>query len=404
MPVARHLPAHANLAGTGVGNCNDTLDHAQATRVERLGVFAVPSSHDREEVVRTDAGKASTSTTYSNRYPWISVPSSYCLRSRTSRRRRLLRCWRSRSARSPRVCGARERPFSATPMSFPPRLIEKGTPFERDVLASSCLDAGSDSGFRRTLEAMGAAGKIRSASSTAGASTHLAVVQGRSAATFFGGIGKGAAVKGVCLAAVLVGSTTLVARRLLTPLATPGPAIHSRQRVGTPVPHTDVSPDSARATGPTRVESPSRSAAPSLVTPTMPVPRITRADLLRDVQEETLPPEHKALTPLSSPTVNSLPSLDSEVAALDQVRSFLFKRDSLHAMKQLDAYDGTCHPCFLHDEATVLRVDTLFEQGDAVAAAVLARRLLAEKPLSPHVPHLQLIIDTAQNERALRGP
>jgi|HubBroStandDraft_1064217.scaffolds.fasta_scaffold03747_5 hypothetical protein len=57
VPIARHLPAYANLAATDVSHSNDALDHAQGARVERLGVFAVLSSHHREEVVCTDADK-----------------------------------------------------------------------------------------------------------------------------------------------------------------------------------------------------------------------------------------------------------------------------------------------------------------------------------------------------------
>jgi hypothetical protein len=51
----------------------------------------------------------------------------------------------------------------------------------------------------------------------------------------------------------------------------------------------------------------------------------------------------------------------------------------------------------LSEEATVIRVDALEQQGDRAAAAALGRRYLAAHPASPHAPHLRAVIDLAHN-------
>ncbi len=82
---------------------------------------------------------------------------------------------------------------------------------------------------------------------------------------------------------------------------------------------------------------------------------------------------------------------------MDRARAELARRDASQALGELDAYDRAFPSGVLSDEATVIRVDAMTQQGDGATAAALARRYLAAHPASPHAPHLRAVIDGARN-------
>jgi hypothetical protein len=312
-------------------------------------------------------------------------------------------------------------------MNVPRLLIEEGTAFEREILASSRLDVGSDEGFKRTLGAMGlAAATVSATSSTAGACTAAGLAAG-SSATLLGGAGVGVVVKWIGLATLLVGSTTLsatwVARRAPAPglelppssvISGAMPVSRAISRQPTPeeikgaalVPSQPTAPRITAETGPparattppARAEPRSLSVPPALAAAPAGSPAAEPASATGAVVES--PPADRERVGESSPPsmgARSPSTLDDEVATLDRVRASLSAGDSLSAFRQLDAYDQACHVCVLSDEATVLRVDALMAQGDAVAAAALAQRFLAANPSSPHAPHLRSVVAGTQN-------
>jgi len=300
-------------------------------------------------------------------------------------------------------------------MKLPRRLIEEGTAFEREVLASSRLDAGSDRGFKRTLGAMGlGAAAVSVTASTASAGTAAGVAAG-SMATWFGGVGLVSVVKWIGLATVLVGGATLSATLVapLAPAPRATPALPAVARSAVPDIHRAASLASPRTTP----QAPTQNAGPTVVAPARPnvvpalpsaPPRVAPAVVVPQGSEPSPaialkvdgPPLEPEVFPERSAQaigVRSPSTLDDEVAALDQVRASLSAGDSLNALRQLDAYVRACHACILSDEATVLRVDALMRHGDAAAAATLAQHFLAANPSSPHAPHLRTVTGAAQN-------
>jgi outer membrane protein assembly factor BamD (BamD/ComL family) len=90
-------------------------------------------------------------------------------------------------------------------------------------------------------------------------------------------------------------------------------------------------------------------------------------------------------------------TLDAEVSSLARVRASLERSDWRAALKQLDTFGRAFPSAVLADEATVLRVDALMQQGDHGAAKALALRFLASNPSSPHASHLRALVSTMHN-------
>jgi hypothetical protein len=84
--------------------------------------------------------------------------------------------------------------------------------------------------------------------------------------------------------------------------------------------------------------------------------------------------------------------LAAEVAAIDHAARAVAKRDPERALAALDAYQKQFPSGVLRPEATVLRVQALVQQGDAVRAASIARAFLAQNPHSPHAERLRSLV------------
>jgi hypothetical protein len=85
-------------------------------------------------------------------------------------------------------------------------------------------------------------------------------------------------------------------------------------------------------------------------------------------------------------------SLAAEIRLLDQARAAIAAGNSSRATELLDAYAASRPSQVLAQEAALLRVRLLLARGDQHAAAVLARRTMAEHPESAHADWLR---DTA---------
>lgn len=284
-------------------------------------------------------------------------------------------------------------------MTLPRRLMDEGTLFEREILASAQLDAGSDASMRRALAAIGAASVVSTASVGAA-----------------GAVARWAAVKWVGLALVLATGTTGAAwwavprseSRSPAPLgapeskgayAVPAALAETSSRTSSPL---DVS-SAAAAPAPAAVSAPlrsrplasgaSRALSASLAAREIDAPTSGSAGAGTSFAPLATP---SAIAP--SPNPSHIPStLRAEIAALEQARTAL-RRNPAEAIHRLDQFDRTYPDSSFASEAEVLRVDALAAQGRRAEAAALGRRLLAASPGTPYTAHVHAAIDTAAPE------
>ena len=267
-------------------------------------------------------------------------------------------------------------------MTAPRRLLEEGTEFERDLLASAGLDVGSDQGRERTVFAMGAAALSATTSTTSAA-----------AGVSIGGATTGVLVKWVGVAVVTLGVA--------------GASVRMGQTLSSGRPPIVPAGPSAVAVGP---QPPAVFPASSPVLTTAPTAAGPQLECSRPKAGASIPrPVATALSPTAlsppdpgPPSVNQAsvsppPDLQAEVSALGKARTALGRRDGQTALEELDLYTQAFPSGLLADEATVLRVDALELSGEATAAAALGRRYLGAHPTSPYGAHLRAVIDGEQN-------
>jgi len=273
------------------------------------------------------------------------------------------------------------------------RLLEEGTQFEREVLASARLDAGSDEGFKKTLAALGTVSVA-----AVGAATTLA----GTAAGAKSGVATGMATSPVGGTSLVVFARWIGVCTLVAGVGTGAYFMHAKPRP--PQPPLDSAFHGAGATPSPRTSAPAFFPdAPSHSPASLPVAHEQvraparpareadrRHPLVTASARDTVPTEHLVLP--RSPSM-----LDAEVAALEKVRSALVQRDARRALLLLDAYDREFPSSSLADEATVLRVDALEQHGNPAAATALAHRFLAAHPASPHASHLHHVLLDARN-------
>lgn len=277
-------------------------------------------------------------------------------------------------------------------MTSPRRLLAEGTQFERDVLASADLDAGSPRGLKRTLVAIGfSAAAASTAVSTASAGMAAGTSAGSVATGALAGAGAGVLVKWVGLTLVVAGVVTAAS---LASTGGPRGTVASQAAmpaVRPPPPHAAVS--QSPPSEPTTLDSAGMQVARSAPMPN----RSAFAGHTKPRSSDFAAspgPEPAAGPP--APVASS--ALDAEVAALERVRTALERGDAPRALQLLGFYDRAFPKPVLADEATVLRVDALSRCGERAAAAALSRGFIASNPSSPHIPHLRRLIDAAHNQ------
>ena len=114
-----------------------------------------------------------------------------------------------------------------------------------------------------------------------------------------------------------------------------------------------------------------------------------------------LPPVATAPTAPTSPTtLEPRPpalGLGQQVAALDRARDALASGNAAGALRSVDEYDRQFPRGALAQEATALRIEALWQQGNRDAALHLADRFLAANPRSPHAARIRLLVQGAHN-------
>jgi hypothetical protein len=289
-------------------------------------------------------------------------------------------------------------------MNAPRRLLQDGTDFERQLLASARLDVASPRKVKRALAAVGTLAAFGSASGAGAAS---------GSATGIAGAGLSVLVKWVGLG-MIVGVGATGTARLLTPPSVvpretriassmtapmevlaraPDPAATTAEETITIETASPLAPDHATAAGepageaqPVRVRSASRHAEA-----TSPSSTARHA--------ETMAPEPSSPErAIASPAATTSPAdLTAEISALAAVRAALGQGNAVAALFQLEAYRRAFPRGALDDEATVLEVNALSLGGDRAAAALVARRYLAAHPASPHAPRLRALAGDDNN-------
>jgi len=314
-------------------------------------------------------------------------------------------------------------------MTSPRRLLDEGTPFERDVLASAREDAGGAGGLKRTLAVMSLGAAAGTAVPSIGAASVAASTPaGAGAAAGPASAGTGALLKWIALALV-VGTAAatpaipwasrrspVVAARVASPPMIP--ATLTQPSMSPPPATTDEPPQAA---APSLASAPSPAsdaliravgvsagsnrsvAAPGIAKGSAPSDNVsTSQGTGRDQPGESDPggsaiggsgAEARAGAPGSDARPRPASALYAELAALAGVRAALDKGDSSGALQSLAAYDSAFPGSVLAEEATVLRIEALAQEGDSAAAAALGRRFLEENPSSPHAPHVRRTVD-----------
>jgi hypothetical protein len=86
------------------------------------------------------------------------------------------------------------------------------------------------------------------------------------------------------------------------------------------------------------------------------------------------------------------PSLAAEVAALEVARSALNRGDAPGSLRALDDYDRAFPRGMMRQEAVLLRIEALANNGDTKGARALADKFLAANPKSPHAQRIRRLV------------
>jgi hypothetical protein len=282
------------------------------------------------------------------------------------------------------------------------RLLDDGTEFEREILASARLDAGSERGRRRAAIAMSAA--VVSAT-TATATSAV----GATAGAGLGAMSTGVAVKWVGIAVValsVAGASARVASKVPSARSPAAPASSVQNGapsapVATPPLAPAAMPPAAQAATPPPAVPPD-STPVVVATSTQPAPAHPRpvTPLVASAMAPPAQPPAEEIVATSPPTEPDVraPDVRAEVSALGEARSALTRFDARKALERLEAYSREFPDGLLADEATILRIDALVQQREHAAAAALSRRYLDAHPRSPYATHLRSVIHESQNE------
>src|SRR5207237_1031209 len=95
----------------------------------------------------------------------------------------------------------------------------------------------------------------------------------------------------------------------------------------------------------------------------------------------------------SKTTADTAPMSDirAQIALIDEARSAVSRHDPAAALRAVDLY-GTRYPGGAFDqEASVIRIEALDQNGNHARAASLARSFLAKHPASAHAKRLERI-------------
>ncbi len=286
-------------------------------------------------------------------------------------------------------------------MTTPRRLLEEGTEFERELLASAQLDVGTDAGRKRVALATAAA--ILSATTSTTTAAAGASVGGATTVALAKWAGVVVVTLGVAGGSIEIARTLPSARAPTMSAPEAAVTAHSLAagRAHPPPPVPEPSGDVNAAADPS---PPVHAAgAPPVTTAALASPLATT----RPKETPSIPAQASgALSPSEPEPVSASfaigsapppPDLQAEVSALGKARAALGQHDGPAALEQLDAYAIAFPKGLLADEATVLRIDALELRGEPAAAAALGRRYLSAHPTSPYGARVRTVIDAELN-------
>jgi hypothetical protein len=232
-------------------------------------------------------------------------------------------------------------------MSDPQPLLRSGAnDFEADLLRAGRADELPTTSRRRIMTGLGIGGGILSATTIASG------VKATSAKSIFVTLGVGGAVSAVSAVAIWAGISAL----------SPQPIAPS---------------------------SPSTGAAIAATPRTRPAPPVG-AETATEPALEVAPPPAK--TPVPRNAERGAETLSLELAALEQSRAALAKREYSTALRLLDDYARRFPKRRLDSEATVLRIEALAARGDRAQAARVGNQFLATHANSPYARRVKSLI------------
>lgn len=239
-------------------------------------------------------------------------------------------------------------------MSDPEPLLRAGAnDFEANLLRAGRSDELPSTSRRRIMTGLGIGGGLLSATTIASG------VKATSAKSFLTTLGLGGAVSAVSAVAIWAGVSALAPEQALEP------------KRAQPV---AAAPPTPRVTQAPTVEAPIAVAPPPEVTP----PPVKAPMATRGVER-------------------SADTLSLELAALEQSRDALRRRDYSTALRLLDDYSRRFPKRRLDSEATVLRIETHAARGDRAAAARVGNQFLANHANSPYARRVKSLIGDTES-------
>jgi hypothetical protein len=121
-------------------------------------------------------------------------------------------------------------------------------------------------------------------------------------------------------------------------------------------------------------------------------PKVAEVPLKSGVRRRTASRPAETLASSSS-------EVREEIQWLDQVRTAMRAAAPERALERLGRYDQRFPHGVFRQEATVLRIEALRQQGDRTRAAKLARQFLAQHPESPHAQRVTGSMAAGQPEQ-----
>jgi len=241
---------------------------------------------------------------------------------------------------------------------FPPEALPEWSDEELALWKSARDDRPPSRSLARTLQAVGVGGAITTAASGAGAG--LAAAKAGIGLTLF----KWGAVVGLASAVAVGGGA--ISRHSNAPRA----AAHAEEAQPTAA---VAEPALTAVAEPalTAVAEPAPTSEPSAPAPASTAPLSTAAR--------------------ASSSTASQPDIAQEIKIIDTARALLRQGRSKEALVELDRGKNKS----LVVEATVLRIEALFREGDRARAGQLASAFLSAHPKSPYAPRIRALMQNS---------
>ena len=138
---------------------------------------------------------------------------------------------------------------------------------------------------------------------------------------------------------------------------------------------------------PTRQEPSTLVAVPTAA----PTPTTNAAPEAREAPTEKLPPAKSLRAPRVEPR-SAEGSMAQEIAKLDQARVALTEGDAVRTQQLVNDYEARFPEGSFLEEAEVLRIEALLQQGDRAGATRVGTRFLGSHPTSPHAGRVRTLL------------